>query len=188
MQIEHLDIDGANLRAVLLRRLRERVFHVTSQENFEKIRRDGAVLHNRDERFPLNVASQKSFGRMRGWVCLFDLRGCDDRTLENTLEKYNFLEPRSFVHYEPEFTISELAYLFMKFNTYNDIAPNEVAQKECPHGHYIPRTEAWYRRDVPLSCVASVLLVTIRTEAPAGHDGVLHEIEYRDQQQKSGDL
>jgi hypothetical protein len=88
MLVEHIGIqDADHLRAVLLPRLRDRVFHVTSQENFEKIREAGAILHNRDERFPLNAASEASFGRRRGWVCLFDLCGCAKKVLDRTLDR-----------------------------------------------------------------------------------------------------
>lgn len=186
VQIKHLDINGGDLRVVLLPRLRERVFHVTSQANFEKIRRARAVLHNRDRRFPLNIASENSFGRKKGWVCLFDLRNCDDQTLEDTLDnKYCFLRPPWFVKYEPNSTISNVCYLFLDSRAQSELVSYKSAKRECPCGHYIPKTEAWYPGEIPLPRIESVLLVTSRTEAPTGYARVLHEIEYRDQQQKS---
>lgn len=179
MLVEHVDLQDADLRAVLLPRLRDRVFHVTSQENFEKIREAGAILHNRDERFPLNVTSEASFGRRRGWVCLFDLRGCVERVLDRTLDRdYNFLQPRSFVRYLRDSTISNIAYLIVKQEASPSIVPQSFANEIDPLGHYVRDTEVWYPGDVPLSLVESALLVTIRAAAPSGHARVFHDLAY----------
>ena len=98
--------NGSDLRVVLLPLLRWAPFSCNQPSNFEKIRRARAVLHNLDRRFPLDIASENSFGRKKGWVCLFGLRNCDDQTLEDTLDnKYCFRRPPWFVKYEPNSTI-----------------------------------------------------------------------------------
>ncbi len=53
-------------------------------------------------------------------MCLFDLRDCDDQTLEDTLDnKYCFLKPPWFVNYEPKFDdLGMFVYLFLNSQTH----------------------------------------------------------------------
>jgi len=191
MEITRMEIADVDLAVALLPHLRGRVFHVTNQTSFKEIHRCGAILNNRDERFALNVASGKSFGRQRGWVCLFDLRECTNKTIKETLDKYYFLEPSWFMRYTPDYTISELTYLFLKSKAYPELVSCDVAKKEWlengRYGHYVPNTEAWYLGDIPLSLVESVLLVTIRTEAPKNDPFLYahHQLNYERQQSGS---
>lgn len=192
MEFTHIELIDADLERALLPHLHDRVFHVTTQASFKEIQRCAAILNNRDERFVLNVTSRMSFGRQRGWVCLFDLRDCDSETLEETLRKYYFLEPSWFTRYTPDFTISELAYIFLKSEAYPQLISNEVARREWleegRYGHYVPKTEAWYPGDIPLSLVECVLLVTIQTAAPKDNPFLYfhHQLNYERQQSESG--
>ena len=192
MEVTRTEITDIDLKVELLPYLRGCVFHVTTKASFKEIQSCGAILNNRDERFTLNVASGSSFGRERGWVCLFDLRGCDDETLEEILHKYNFLEPSWFIRYTPDSTISELAYIFLKSEAYSELVSNEVAKREWleggRYGHYVPKAEAWYPGDIPLSIVECVRLVTIRRAAPMDNPFLYahHKLKYERQQSENG--
>lgn len=156
--------------AALLERLQDAVFHLTTKAAFDQIRRDGFIFHNRYLRFALNTASENSFGRNRGWVCLFDLRGHSRVTINETLTKYYFLEPSWFKRHKPQYTESNLAYLFLNPKVYREIVPNEMAasvrEETNRYEHYVPKTECWYPSDMPLTCVEKALLVRIYKSAP----------------------
>ena len=166
-EIEYVDEDYVE---DLLRRLRGSIFHLTTKKSFELIREDGFVLHNKERRFALNVASEKSFGRSRGWICLFDLRELSREDIEDTLDRYYFLDPSWFKQYEPDFTESNLAYLYLHPKAYAEIVPNETAmrvwQETKRYEHYVPKTECWYPGDMPLACVEKILLVRVYKSAP----------------------
>ncbi len=166
-EIAYVDQDHA---ADLLERLRDTVFHLTTKEAFDQIRRGGFVFHNRQRRFGLNTASENSFGRNRGWVCLFDLRGHTQVTIDEALTKYYFLEPSWFRRHRPEYTESNLAYLLLDPKAYPELVPNQTAtsiwKETNRYEHYLPNIECWYPADMPLTCVGRVHLVRIYKSAP----------------------
>jgi len=166
-EIIYTDQDHA---ADLLERLHDTVFHLTTKEAFDQIQRDVYIFHNRERRFALNIASENSFGRNRGWVCLFDLRGHPEATIKETRKKYNFLEPSWFKRYYTKYTESHLAYLFLDPKTYPALVSNQTAanirKATNRNNHYVPKTECWYPGDLPLTAIGSVLLVQIYTSAP----------------------
>ena len=83
MKRELLQVDASELAAVLLPRLREKMFHLTSDAGFRGICEAGGILGNADRRFPLTLPqSDVSYGRKRGYVRLFDLRGVDDEGVD----------------------------------------------------------------------------------------------------------
>lgn len=93
MQIQSIDFIDTEYRDELLGLLREKVFHLTTAKAYRKIRKEGFIFSNQDEKYPLNTGSLKSFGRYNGWVCLFDLRCKSDEEIENALMCYYFLGP-----------------------------------------------------------------------------------------------
>lgn len=186
MQIQRRNLVDADLRVALLPRLRRSVFHVTSQANFKKICRSGAIMHNKNARFRLNVTSENSFGRRRGWICLFDMRYCDGSALEKTLSSYNFLQPRSFTRYHSDHTTTVIAYLILHPKFYKYLVPNRFARKVSPYGHYVRNTEVWYRGSICLSQIQRALLAKIWMTAPKecfyrAH----HDLAYQEQQASS---
>src|SRR3989337_4365420 len=98
MEIESIDFEDIGFKDKLLGLLRDKVFHVTTAKAFENIQKDVFIYGNQDAKYPLNPTSLNSFGRCRGWVCLFDLRGKSDEEIDNVLSRfYNFLRPKWFV-------------------------------------------------------------------------------------------
>lgn len=161
--IEYVDEDYAD---DLLGRLLGQVFHLTTRAAFELIKEAGEIRHNREESFPINVASEASYGRKKGWVCLFSLRNKDKNTVQQALDKYYFLGPSWFCNRTPAFSEWNLAYLFLDSAACSDLVQNESAQEEEPHGHYIPEAEVWFPGNIPLDLIEEVLQVRIRIKAP----------------------
>jgi len=150
----------------LLERLLGTIFHVTSKENFEQIKKDKYIGHNRDKRYKLNTSSEGSFGRKKGWVCLFDLREESKETIEETMFGYNFLGPNWF--YTQNNSDSEeanLVYLFFCLDEYQRLIPNVVGREELTKsrkgGLIIPKTECWFPGDLSLKHIRHALFVKV---------------------------
>lgn len=170
LKITPLEYIKREYKEDLLSRLRGEVFHLTSEQSFEKIKNDGFIFHNREGRFELNTSSENSFGREQGWICLFDLRDKSDEEIEETLTKYYFLGPSWFCEYEIEFSQMKLAYLILDCNYYDKLILNEAARKSLTEKRrpimYVPGTECWYPGDLPLSFIRETILVNIVQDAP----------------------
>jgi len=161
LQLEHLTSKAIDLRTSLLPRLRDQVFHVTTAPAFGRILSMGVVLSNRNEQLPYTFPqSEVSFGRRRGYVCLFDLRRASDDAVSWALDCFYFLDPGSSQRQDPVF-------LFVKDTSYGSLIPIEAAQGSTGE-MWIPRVEAWYPSDLPMSAVRSALVVNVqREEEPA---------------------
>lgn len=156
MDVERLSIWSENLRTELLPRLKERVFHVTTVDGFLSISEDGAIRHNRDNRYPLNHSvSKASYFRTRGCVCLCDLRSVSDEDLENALFKYNFLNPLS--------TGDMPVFMILSHEVYADLLPWTEWKKAKPtESMVVPFIEAGYPGKITLTAVERTLIVEVK--------------------------
>ncbi len=88
-----LEIDYRECEDLLLPLLMEKVFHVTSASNYEKIIKSGQILPNTKNQRPYNQGSDNSCFNELGCVSLVDLRNiCIDKINEG-LDKYRFVNP-----------------------------------------------------------------------------------------------
>ena len=157
----------------LLAALKGSVFHLTSQHAFNLIRKTEAIEHNKDGRFPINTASEKSFGRQKGWVCFFDLRNATLETVKDTYEnRYNFLRPpgdfrRKLRENSAEYS---LAYLILGSKHYDRLIPykkfNEFVGQEGTYPMAVPKVETWIDNRVPITWIEKVILADIRELVP----------------------
>lgn len=160
--IEFIDIE---YKEQLLGLLRDKVFHVTTAKAFDYIQKDGFIYGNQDAKYPLNESSLNSFGRCRGWVCLFDLRGNSDKEIDNVLSRfYNFLRPEWFVELNESeyYTESRLAYLCLSQAYYKDLVPNREASQNNKPSQFIPDVECWYPGNIPVGYIEKSICVRIR--------------------------
>lgn len=176
----------------LLAHLRGKVFHLTSLSAYRAIRETGKILHNKDSRFDLNTSSENSFGRLMGYVCLFDLRNDSPDLIQHVLSCYYFLDPLWFQKQKGSWIISELAYLLLNPSFYDKIVPNSRAGD-----HYnateqwlqrIPRGEVWMEDHVPLEWVDTVILTRRVKRAPAPNSllGLVQRIKRKEFKSMSG--
>lgn len=147
----------SDLRACVLPLLRGRVFHVTELQAFDSIRTTGSIKNNRDGQFSATHGQwANSYGRKRGWVCLFDLRNVTDVEVDEALQKYFFLKPF--------FDENEHVYLFISESVWPYLISWErAAREEAWKELFIPDVEVWYPGDIPISLVSDVLAVTVQT-------------------------
>ena len=165
METESIDFEDVEYKDQLLWLLRDKVFHVTTAKAFESIRKDRFIYGNQDAKYPLNESSLKSFGRCRGWVCLFDLRGKSDEEIDNVLSRfYNFLRPKWFVKLNESeyYNESRLVYLCLSQAYYNELVPNREASQNDKRSQFIPEVECWYPGNIPIGYIEKSLCVRIR--------------------------
>jgi hypothetical protein len=144
-----------DLRTELLPRLRHQVFHVTSSDRRDRIIQAGAIRSNRDESFPFTYPQSRiSYGRARGYVCLFDLRTATDDEVSHSLDCYYFLDPYSSDRVDPTFFLLDPA-------AYPKLIPCSVAKAARSEEMWIPHTEAWFPSDLPLHAVEKILDVEV---------------------------
>jgi hypothetical protein len=150
----------------LLARLKGRVFHLTTRTAYDAILKSGGITHNKDGRFKLNTSSEKSFGRLNGYVCLFDLRNDDQALLERVLNNYYFLGPPWFEKRQADCSVLDLAHLVLDPAYYDRLIPFARV-----HDHYritgrllqaIPHGEAWIEGHVPISWIEMVIFANVR--------------------------
>jgi len=167
MNIEILHIED---RKSLLDRLLGQVFHVTTRTAYEEIQRTGEISNNQTGSFPVNTSSQNSYGRLHGYVCLFDLRDDNPNNIQNTLDCYYFLGPTWFSTHSSKYITWDLVYFFLDPQYYNRLIPSSRV-----HDHYretgdylqaVPNSEVWIEDSIPLSWIDKVLLVKIKEPAP----------------------
>jgi len=147
-------------RKRLLEHLVGNVFHLTATDAFSAIRRDGMVGQNRDGRFPLNCGSQKSFGRLHGYVCLFDLRDASPARISLARTLCDFLYPEWLTGDRDR----NPAYLVLRPEAWHRLVPNASAYYACRAGNrilkYLPGAECWYPGNLPLQDIGEVLRLT----------------------------
>jgi len=172
MEIESIEFIDTEYKDQLLGLLRDKVFHITTAKAFESIQKDGFVYENQDEKYPPNEGSLKSFGRCRGWVCLFDLRGKSDKEIDNVLSRfYNFLRPSWFVELNESeyYTESRLVYLYLSQAYYKDLVPNREASQNNKPSQFIPDVECWYPGNMPVGYIEKSICVRIRQTYDLNH-------------------
>jgi hypothetical protein len=154
---QKIESKRSELEAIVLPLLRGRVFHVTDAATVESIARSGRIYSNQQAHFTLAFGSTNSYGRIRGWVSLFDLSNTADAEIKEALVCYYFL--RVF-HFER----THICLLFIAENAWPSLihwqrAREDVSGKEM----YIPFVEAWYPGDIPLDLISDSLVVTIQS-------------------------
>ncbi|HHT9106196.1 MAG TPA: hypothetical protein ACFYD7_10020 [Candidatus Wujingus californicus] len=166
--------------------LKGAVFHLTTQASYKSILKDGMIYNNKDGRFDIKKSlSQNSFGRLAGYVCLFDLRDKDDDAIEDILnKKYPFLGPPWFRQPKQpcdDYDEWNLAYLILSPKYYEKLIPYEKSIKYFNVSdvwqQVIPHAETWISDHIPLEWISIVYLVRIRERLPAyGNVTLIREI------------
>lgn len=177
-EVIHVESE-VELEEILIPRLKERVFHVTSPEGYRGIMKDGAIKNNKNKAFPPSYSqSTRSWGREKGYVCLFDFRGVSDETIKGELRKGPFFNPPTA--YDNPF------FLVFSDTIYSKLISDEVAQQDQPYGMWIPYVECWYLGEIPTDLIEMVIEAKIETkpiENPKTLAQCLHNIHLKEKQE-----
>jgi len=150
-----LHVHYRDLEKVLLPQLSNRVFHVTTDSAVAQIISEGVVRSNSDGRFRFTFGqSQNSYFRKRNCVSVFDLRSATPEQIDDSLEKYYFLNP--------SFTDNRPVYLFLNTCCSGRLVPWIRWKEESAWDDIVvPYVEAGYPGDLDLGLIDEVLRVDI---------------------------
>ncbi len=132
------------------------VFHKTDQRGYEGICKSGVIENNQDAKFPFSYHSSNiSYGRDKGYVCLFDFRDAALFEINETLLRYTFL---------PSFQDNYTVYYFhLKKAYYSELIPVSAAREEVGYNKmWIPYTECWFPGDIPIEYISHVTKVFVK--------------------------
>lgn len=151
----YIESQSSRLESDILPLLKNEVFHVTSIENFQQILKDGKVISNADKKFKYSYPqSENSYGRKRGYICLFDLRNKTEEIIYDTLDKFYFLHPLKYQN--------KVVYLILKKELYCNLIENGAARNEVGYEEvYIPYTEVWYPNEIFLENIKKIIITKI---------------------------
>ena len=145
----------------LLPILNNNIFHVTSYERFEKIEKEGYIKSNKNGELGFTYPqSENSYGRKRGYICLFDLRNKTKEEIENGLDCFYFLDIYAFGNKQ--------VYLILMEEYYTQLIDTEQAKADIGYTEmWIPNMECWYPEDLPLDNIKEVIIVNIQRDPEA---------------------
>lgn len=154
-----------DLQESLLPYLEGLIFHYTTQDAYRKILADGRIKHNKDNKFELGASSGNSYGRKRGYICVFNLKEIDREVINHSLlYHYNFLEPPWFKKYYKDRTESKLVFLVVN-NKYQDLLVGSKEALGSPD-HHVPKIECWFCDHIPINHIERVVSVDIVRSVP----------------------
>ena len=157
-----MDVESttANSQSNFFNHLKGEVFHLTARFRYDSILQSGKILNNQNNQFVINPGSKESFGRSKGWVCLFDLRKSTPQLINSIVEHYNF---EWFSETEGNKKVYDLACFILDSNYYCRIIPNSRA----PRGEQnIRNAEVWIDECVPIFWIKKVLFVKVSMPIP----------------------
>ncbi len=125
-----------------------RIFHITSMESLKSIQSCGFVsTSTKNDTFGLQ--SKTCYGRQMGWICLFDFRSVSDEQIENSCQcclwqllTRKLIEPVALI-------IHTDVYSEIKFQA----EVKACYKRQIIPGLYVPDTECWYPRNLPIKNV-----------------------------------
>ena len=94
VEVTSIKLHYSNLKEELLPLFLGKVFHVTTKDACSSIMAEKKIRNNmKGEREFVFPQSENSYGRKRGYVCLFDLRSATTEQIQDALMKFYFLNP-----------------------------------------------------------------------------------------------
>jgi hypothetical protein len=151
----HIECKHSELEDTVLPLLIDTVFHVTNEKGFKGIMSDGFIRNNKDDIFEYSFSQSKnSYGRKKGYICLFDFRNKSEDIIQNALLKYYFLHPFHDENRTYFFQISAV--------TYPNLIDVTEAKREIGYSRvWIPKVECWFPHDFSIEYIEKVIDVRI---------------------------
>jgi len=157
-------LNEADLMDQLLPQLRDRVFHVTTQEAWPCIEASGRILSSPPECVPqYDNAGLRHIGQVS--VC--DLRSLEEEDLQLAMDAYYFLDFRK----ESRGPV----FLFLTESAIEDLVPyRELTDRiNSLEKLIVPFIEAGYAGNLPLERISEVLAVDVVRRATPAHPAEL---------------
>ena len=166
---ERFNVRDKEAREILLPHLTANVFHVTRHSTLDQIVASGCIDPNVSGAFGNSFTqSVNSYGRYKGYVCLFDFRAKTDEAISWGFDCCNFLHSRTLG--------DDLAILLLSAKATAELIPATAAFAETRGIKvWIPEVESWYPGPVPLCAIERVLYVHIE-RTPIPEDSLLRAV------------
>ena len=150
LRIHYLDLKDA-----LLPQLLNRVFHVTTDDAVARIISEGAIRTNAEGQFKFTFGqSEHSYFRKQNCVSVFDLRSVTSEQIDESLDKYYFLNP--------PFAENRPVYMFLNACCFDRLVPWSRSKEENARSDIvIPYVEAGYPGDLDFGSIDELLRLDI---------------------------
>jgi hypothetical protein len=153
----------------LLPLLEGNIFHVTTYQNYNLIKKDGAIRNNKNNQYSLASQRRGYFAQDRGDISLFDFRNIDDKTFSDFfLESYFFIFRRAHANRRRH---ARIIFLIIDAAIHPKIIDYRTANKSgklC-----IPKIECGYPDRIEIDNIIKKINVTIITKKPTGMKKIL---------------
>ena len=150
-----LRIHYRDLKDALLPQLLNRVFHVTTDDAVARIISEGAIRTNAEGQFKFTFGqSEHSYFRKQNCVSVFDLRSVTSEQIDESLNKYYFLNP--------PFAENRPVYMFLNACCFDRLVPWSRSKEESARSDIvIPYVEAGYPGDLDFGSIDELLRLDI---------------------------
>lgn len=174
---EKHEIDKKEISELILPKLKGKVFHVTNEVGLNGIIADELIKNNKDNKYAYTFGQSKnSYGRLRGYTCLVDLRSVSEEKLNDALCCYYFLDPshendRNF-------------FLIIDQKLHEKLIPWHKAKQEKPFSEmWVPYIEAWYPGDIRSKFINKIIEIKIYRD-PNSDAEILRKVSKKQRQLK----
>lgn len=164
MEVVEINLRNKELDIKLLPLLLGKVFHVTSQINYEKIIKTKCIKSNKNGEFNTSFSqSQNSFGKFNGWISFVDLYS------KNT-EEAKYYAGDGYYFLQPKREWKTVVFLFISSKFWKDLkiqsksflpSKHYVSKEMIGEMTFVPNIECWYPGDIDLNKISKALIVNI---------------------------
>lgn len=139
-------------------KLKGKVFHRTSLENYRKILACGFIDNNKNEKYKLNWSSNSYF-RNRGCISVCDLYNHTRPVLtKKAVYQYRIFSQREDID-------DKFVFLFLHESAYHHLIKWE--KEKIYSGTFVPHLESGYPDKIPLSLISEVWFIKIIGRVPS---------------------
>lgn len=161
-----LNLSGEDYLDQLLEYLRGQIFHVTSISGYKGILQAGEI--SGDRQLPSNGHGNTSYGRSRGWICLYDFFNSTVLEQKAGVKVCNYFPPPSVPNEDAgEYRVRRFVCLIISKHFYKNLIPNAITKKLPPIGKsvlHVPKIERWSQQSIPLQHIERVVQISIKRQ------------------------
>lgn len=129
------------------------VFHITKYDSYKSIIDDGFLYPNINNKYKFTtLQSEKSYGNKKGYICLIDLRFPNEKTIEQSIDKYYF--------YAPFYDTKKYVFMLLSLKILDKIITQKDIQDRLKNTDmYVPGVECWYPKALSTKQIEKVIIV-----------------------------
>jgi len=134
MDIETLEISASEFKKVVLKKFREKIFHITNEKNYKNILKSGAILATNDIENPnINWGSEEnqSYFRTKNCISVCDLfHNKNEKSILDAMEEYRFYSPNCVVKENTAYYLILNKSIYRKCIIWDSLDVNKISNKK----------------------------------------------------------